>query len=95
MPQQPDLAAALVAYLSAVALTEPAYAARGAALGPSAQRDHSVWFHRPPVLGDWLLYDRASPSSVDTVALAQGRMFNRNGDLVCTVAQEMYFPPPR
>ena len=28
-------------------------------------------------------------------ALAGGRMFNRNGDLVCTVEQETYFPPPR
>jgi acyl-CoA thioesterase II len=27
--------------------------------------------------------------------LARGRMFNRHGDLVCTVGQEMYFPPPR
>jgi len=94
VPEDPALAAALVAYLSAIALTEPAFAARGE-LGPSAQRDHSVWFHRPPVLDDWLLYDRASPSSADAVALAQGRMFNRNGDLVCTVTQEMYFPPPR
>ncbi|MDT5173985.1 MAG: Acyl-CoA thioesterase, partial [Mycobacterium sp.] len=30
-----------------------------------------------------------------SLALASGTMFNRDGDLVCTVSQEMYFPPHR
>ncbi|MGB7359644.1 MAG: acyl-CoA thioesterase domain-containing protein [Mycobacterium sp.] len=94
VPDDPVLTATLVAYLSAVTLTEPAYAARGG-IGVSAQRDHSVWFHAPAVLSDWLLYDQSSPSSADSLALASGTMFNRDGDLVCTVRQEMYFPPPR
>ncbi len=94
VPDDPVLTASLVAYLSAVTLTEPAFAARGE-LGPSLQRDHSVWFHGPAVLTDWLLYEQDSPSSADGLALARGRMFNRNGDLVCTVGQEMYFPPRR
>ena len=69
---------------------------RGAAgSGASVQRDHSVWFHGPADLSDWLLYDQSSPSSADCLALAAGTMFNRNGDLVCTVKQEMYFPPAR
>ena len=88
------MTAALIAYLSAVTLTEPAYVARGK-VGASAQRDHSVWFHGPADLSDWLLYDQSSPSSTDTLALASGTMFNRDGRLVCTVRQEMYFPPPR
>ena len=94
VPDEPVLTATLVAYLSAVTLTEPAYAARGG-VGVSAQRDHSVWFHAPAVLSDWLLYEQSSPSSADSLALASGTMFNRDGDLVCTVRQEMYFPPPR
>lgn len=88
------LTASLIAYLSAVTLTEPAFAAHGG-VGESSQRDHSVWFHSPAVLSDWLLFQRSSPSSADSLALASGTMFNRNGDLVCTVCQEMYFPPPR
>ncbi|HEX5256907.1 MAG TPA: acyl-CoA thioesterase domain-containing protein [Mycobacterium sp.] len=92
VPDDPALTASLVAYLSAVTLTEPAYAARGG-VGASAQRDHSVWFHAPAALSDWLLYDRSSPSSAGSLALAGGSMFNRNGELVCTVKQEMYFPP--
>ena len=94
VPEDPMLHACLVAYLSAVTLTEPAFAARPAFRG-SAQRDHSVWFHHPADLSDWLLYDQSSPSSADCLALAAGTMFNRNGDLVCTVKQEMYFPPSR
>ena len=94
VPDDPTLQACLVAYLSAVTLTEPAFAARPR-LRESAQRDHSVWFHGPADLGDWLLYDQCSPSSADSLALAAGTMFNRNGDLVCTVKQEMYFPPAR
>lgn len=94
VPDDPVLTASLVAYLSAVTLTEPAYAARGG-LSVSAQRDHSVWFHAAADLSDWLLYDQSSPSSADTLALAAGTMFNRSGELVCTVRQEMYFPPPR
>ena len=74
--------------------TPDASAARGS-IGVSAQRDHSVWFHAPAVLSDWLLYDQSSPSSADSLALASGTMFNRDGGLVCTVRQEMYFPPPR
>jgi acyl-CoA thioesterase-2 len=94
VPDDPVLTASLVAYLSAVTLTEPAYAARGGVTS-SAQRDHSVWFHAAADLSDWLLYEQSSPSSADTLALASGTMFNRTGELVCTVRQEMYFPPPR
>ncbi|MGB0969953.1 MAG: acyl-CoA thioesterase [Mycobacterium sp.] len=92
--EDPVLTATLVAYLSAVTLTEPTHAARGR-VDASAQRDHSVWFHSPAVLSDWLLYEQSSPSSSGLLALAGGTMFNRDGDLVCTVKQEMYFPPPR
>ncbi|HEX5143016.1 MAG TPA: acyl-CoA thioesterase domain-containing protein [Mycobacterium sp.] len=94
VPEDPVLAASLVAYLSAVTLTEPAFAARPA-MTASAQRDHSVWFHKPANLNDWLLYDQDTPSSADCLALARGRMFNGDGTLVCTVGQEMYFPPAR
>jgi acyl-CoA thioesterase II len=94
VPADPVLTAALVAYLSAVTLTEPAFAARGG-LAASAQRDHSVWFHGPADLSDWLFYDQVSPSGADSLALCRGTMFNRDGGLVCTVGQEMYFPPPR
>lgn len=92
--QDPVRTAALVAYLSAVTLTEPVYRARGK-IGTSLQRDHSVWFHAPADLSDWLLYDQCSPSSTEALALGTGSMFNRDGRLVCTVGQELYFAPAR
>ena len=92
--QGPERTAALVAYLSAVTLTEPVYRARGR-VGTSLQRDHSVWFHAPANLSDWLLYDQCSPSSTGALALGSGSMINRDGTLVCTVRQELYFAPPR
>ena len=94
VPDDSALVAAMVVYLSAVTLAEPVNAARGR-VGESAQRGHSVLFHRPADFSDWLLYDQSTPTSADALALAGGRMFNRNGDLVCTVEQETYFPPPR
>lgn len=91
--QTPDDAlntACLVTYLSAVTLTEPAHAARPH-FAPSLLRDHALWFHRPARPADWLLFDQSAPSSVAGRALAGGTMFNRDGDLVCTVKQELYF----
>jgi acyl-CoA thioesterase-2 len=94
VPDDALLASCLTAYLSAVTLTEPAHAARPIA-GGSALRDHALWFHRPAVLTDWLLFDQSAPSSADGRCLAGGLMFNRGGDLVCTVKQELYFLPSR
>jgi acyl-CoA thioesterase II len=53
--------------------------------------DHAMWFHRPPRLSDWILSDQVSPSGVDGRGLATATMFNRGGELLCTVTQEVYF----
>jgi acyl-CoA thioesterase len=92
VPEDPAVVAALVVYLSAATLAGMVTMSRGLR-GESAQRGHSVVFHRPADLRDWVLYDKCTPSGTDSLALASGRMFNRDGVLVCTVAQEMYFPP--
>jgi acyl-CoA thioesterase-2 len=98
VPDDPVLADCLAAYLSAVTLIEPTLVPRwksSGALPNSAMRGHSVWFHRPPTLSDWLFYDESSPSSTQGRSLATGTMFNRAGELVCTATQEIYFPPKR
>jgi acyl-CoA thioesterase-2 len=98
VPDDPVMASCLVAYLSAVTLTEPTLGPRwktGTAPPISAMRGHSVWFHQPPHLSDWLLYDETTPSGVAGRALGTGTMFNRSGELVCTATQEVYFPPGR
>jgi acyl-CoA thioesterase-2 len=97
IPADPVVAACLTAYLSAATIIEPTLIPRwtdtAAAPPLSAMRDHSVWFHRAPVLSDWLLCDASSPSSAGGRSLTTGTMFNRTGELVCTATQEIYFPP--
>jgi acyl-CoA thioesterase II len=93
-PSDPILASCLAVYLSGRTLLEPAMIAhRTTPLGPgnSALMDHAVWFHRPPDLSDWLLYEQHSPSGIGGRGLAQGTMFNRSGQLVCTTMLEAYF----
>ncbi|MET0899469.1 MAG: acyl-CoA thioesterase domain-containing protein [Mycobacterium sp.] len=96
-PADPVINAALVAYLSAVTLVEAALAARPAATDYrlSSMLDHSVWFHQPADVSDWLLYEQLSASGAHRRALTTGRMFSRAGTQVCTATQELYFPRPR
>jgi acyl-CoA thioesterase II len=93
-PSDPILADCLAVYVSGRTLLESAMIARRTTpLGPgySALMDHAVWFHHPPDLSNWLLYEQHSPSGVGGRGLAQGTMFNRTGQLVCTTTLEGYF----
>jgi acyl-CoA thioesterase-2 len=53
-----------------------------------ASLDHALWFHRPFRIDDWLLYDLDSPSAQGARGLARGNIYDRNGILIATVAQE-------
>ncbi len=53
-----------------------------------ASLDHAMWFHRPVRLDDWLLFHMESPSASSARGSAYGRIFDREGKLVATVAQE-------
>ena len=84
----------LAAFVAGRTLLESAMIARGTTpLGPgfSALMDLAVWFHHPPDVSDWLLYEQHSPSGIGGRGLAQGTMFNRTGQLVCTMTLECYF----
>ncbi|MFM2480246.1 acyl-CoA thioesterase II [Celerinatantimonas sp. YJH-8] len=50
--------------------------------------DHSMWFHHPFRLDDWLLYVTDSPVASSGHALVRGQFFNRDGVLVASTAQE-------
>jgi acyl-CoA thioesterase-2 len=50
--------------------------------------DHSVWFHRPCRVDDWLLYDQTTPSTSGALGLAHGRILTADGTLAASVAQE-------
>ena len=89
---------AAIAYASDYLPLEPALRRHGKFwLEPglkSASLDHAMWFHRPARADEWLLYVLDSPSAQGGRMLAQGSIFNRSGELVATVAQEMMFRLP-
>ena len=54
----------------------------------TASLDHSMWFHREVQADEWLLYMLNSPIVRNGRGLSQGSIFNREGELVASVAQE-------
>jgi len=58
-----------------------------------ASLDHSIWFHRPFRMDDWLLYMMKSPSAFKGRGMNIGKIFTRDGLLVATVAQEGLIRP--
>lgn len=53
-----------------------------------ASLDHALWFHRSFRADDWLLYSIDSPSAQGARGLARGQIFDREGRLVASTAQE-------
>ncbi len=75
------------------------YGLLGAALQPHAlsyrnpnvmvaSLDHSIWFHRPFRIDEWLLYDVESPSAYGAHGFSRGSYVTADGQLVASVAQE-------
>ncbi|HCM0817018.1 TPA: acyl-CoA thioesterase II [Vibrio parahaemolyticus] len=50
--------------------------------------DHSIWFHRPFKMDEWLLYAIESPTASNTRGLVRGEIYNQQGHLVATAVQE-------
>ncbi|WP_197707472.1 acyl-CoA thioesterase domain-containing protein [Sphingobium sp. LB126] len=50
--------------------------------------DHAMWFHRPARCEDWMLHDTSSPSAGNGLGLTTGRIFDRDGRLIASTAQE-------
>jgi acyl-CoA thioesterase-2 len=53
-----------------------------------ASLDHAMWWHRDARADEWLLYAQESPSAGGARGLGLGRIYTRDGTLVCSVAQE-------
>jgi acyl-CoA thioesterase-2 len=88
----PELHRALLAYASDFHLLGTATFPHGISYyQPNvlmASLDHALWFHRPFRADEWLLYSIDSPSAQDGRGLARGQVFDRNGKLVASTAQE-------
>ncbi|AWW74178.1 acyl-CoA thioesterase II [Erythrobacter sp. KY5] len=92
LPDDPALHRAVIAYasdytlLGTSALPHGLSWMRGELVGASL--DHTIWFHREARADEWLLYATDSPWSGGGRGFNRGRIFNRAGDLVASVAQE-------
>ena len=88
----PELHRALLAYASDFHLLGTATFPHGISYyQPNvlmASLDHALWFHRPFRADEWLLYSIDSPSAQGSRGLARGQVFDRDGRLVASTAQE-------
>jgi acyl-CoA thioesterase-2 len=88
----PELHRALLAYASDFHLLGTATFPHGISYyQPNVQMaslDHALWFHRPFRADDWLLYSIDSPSAQESRGLARGLIYDRDGHLVASTAQE-------
>ncbi|RPH24717.1 acyl-CoA thioesterase II [Buttiauxella warmboldiae] len=50
--------------------------------------DHSMWFHRPFDMNDWLLYSVESTSASSARGFVRGEFYSREGVLVASTVQE-------
>ncbi len=53
-----------------------------------ASLDHAMWWHRDVRVDEWLLYVQDAPSAQGGRGLGIGKVYNRAGELVATLAQE-------
>ena len=54
----------------------------------SASLDHAIWFHRPSNFNAWHLYAQKSPSASGSRGFNLGEIYNIDGTLVASTAQE-------
>lgn len=88
----PLIHTALLAYLSDFWLAGAALATHDVACSATDPRiaslDHALWIHRPGRVDDWLLYETDSPSAGNSTGLSRGLIYNRDGVLLASSAQE-------
>jgi acyl-CoA thioesterase II len=92
LPDDLTLHQCILAYASDMTLLDSCLIAHGRTVfDPTIQAaslDHALWFHRPFRADEWLLYAQDSPSSSGALGFSRGLIFNRQGELVASVAQE-------
>lgn len=90
--QTQDLHRAGLAYVCDYTILESLLRLRGIAWGSeglvTASLDHSMWFHRPGPVDDWVLYVQEAVSAQSQRGTATGNFYARTGELLASVAQE-------
>lgn len=95
LPDDPRTHCSVLAYISDFGLLgssilpiQNGAAMREAKKMQFASIDHTIWFHRPFRMDEWLLYYCRSISASGSRGLAQGSVYNRDGLLVASTTQE-------
>ena len=89
-PKDPGLKFALLVYLSDRCLIGAGRRAHldEVDLSGGASLDHAAWLHREPDLSDWLMYDTNSHVAAAGRPLIVGKLYQSDGTLVASLAQE-------
>ena len=86
------LHACLLTYISDITLLDTIMTYHGLLWGRDVingvSLDHSLWFHRPFRVDEWLLYAQETPVAYGARGMSRGQVFTRDGHLVASVAQE-------
>lgn len=101
LPDDPLLHACVLAYASDLTMFEPVTYPHEGAPAPlswelltrgeirGGSLDHTIWFHRPFRIDEWLLHEHVSPVAADSRGLSTGDYRAADGAVVATVAQEV------
>ena len=92
LPHDPILHQGALAYASDFGLSTVSLLPHGATLlTPGiklASVDHAMWFHHHRPWNEWRLYSRDSPIASGARGMNRGQIYDADGTLVATVAQE-------
>jgi acyl-CoA thioesterase-2 len=92
LPDEPALHQNLLAYVSDYELLGSSVLPHGLNFLSGrvimASLDHALWFHRESRVDRWLLYAIESPNAAGARGFARGQLFNEDGVLVASTAQE-------
>jgi len=97
LPDNEDIHRSVLAYISDFGLLSASLLPHGISLEDSTQTtpniifasiDHAIWFHRPFKVDNWLLYYIRPVSSSSSRGLSIGSLYDMDGNLVATTAQE-------
>jgi acyl-CoA thioesterase II len=92
MPDHPHVHAAVLAYVADESISDNVLIPHDVQWGDEglavASLDHAMWFHQPFRIDDWLLIDQEPIATAGARGLSVGRVWDRSGRLVATMAQE-------
>ena len=92
LPKDAQLHQCVLAYLSDWSLLDTAFRPHALSFLQDnmqvASLDHAMWFHRPFVTDEWLLYVQDSPIATGARGFNRGLIYNQQGELVASTTQE-------